>query len=84
MGSDLNELHDALHRVARAECQSCGANDWMTPTDRPVLIPTVEPDGTWVPGRGIEAIETICGNCGFIRMHSAQILRRHLKGDNGR
>lgn len=80
MAKDIHELHGALHRVAHAQCPSCGANDWMTPTDRPVLIPTVEPNGTWVPGRGIEAIENICGQCGFIRLHSAQILRQRLGG----
>ena len=84
MASDINELHGELHRVGNAQCVSCGGNDWMTPSDRPVLLPTVEPDGTWVPGRGIEAIESICGKCGFIRLHSAQILRRGLKGNNGR
>jgi hypothetical protein len=82
--SDIRELHAKLHRISLPECASCGANDWISPTDLPSLVPTTEADGMF-KGRGIEAVVSICERCGFIRVHSAQVLRRAREGDgNGR
>jgi hypothetical protein len=82
--SDIHELHAKLHRIARPECASCGANDWISPTDLPSLVPKTEPDGLF-KGRGVEAVVSICERCGFVRMHSAQVLRRAVEGgDDGR
>jgi hypothetical protein len=77
--SDIRELHAKLHRITVPECVSCGANDWISPTDLPSLVPKTEADGRF-KGNGIEAVVSICDRCGFIRMHSAQVLRRVKEG----
>ena len=83
--TEIDKLHGALQRVGRGECPSCNGKEWEVDSDHPALIPLVEADRTWKPGFGIEAIEMICSRCGFIRIHSAQVLRRRLKETgNGR
>jgi len=77
--ADTKALYDALRRVAPAVCPSCGGNDWLDDADLPVAIPMPAartPAGGTNPG--IDAIVTICGACGFMRIHSVQALRRFL------
>jgi hypothetical protein len=83
--SDIHELHAKMQRLALPECASCGGNDWLQPTDLPALIPLTENETGLFKGRGIEAVVAICERCGFIRWHSAQVLRRVKEGGgNGR
>jgi len=83
MASDINELREELKTRAKALCPSCQGKVWLAQTDLPSLIPKMEDDGLF-KGRGIETLVLICDHCGFVRTHSADVLRRHLKGDNGR
>jgi ribosomal protein S27AE len=72
-GGGINRV---LDRKGRKECPSCGANDWVQPDDvSSAVIPYLDMQGQPVRGRGIDALVFLCGQCGFVRLHSRAVLR---------
>jgi predicted nucleic-acid-binding Zn-ribbon protein len=68
-----DEFVNALNaRGAKAECPSCGRNDWAADDER-VMLASFE-NGVVTPTNGYAAILTICRNCGYIRLHAPAAL----------
>lgn len=56
-------------KVTEGECTACGENKWMPGED---LLGIGTPHG--IPAHGVEFLSLICGNCGFLRLHAADVL----------
>lgn len=71
--ADPKRLRDILNaRGVRLECPSCGHTEWA-PLDTNVVLPSSAPQ----PGfdaTGPECLAIACKHCGFVRLHSAQVL----------
>jgi len=59
-------------RGVRLECPSCGHREWA-PLDRNVVLPSsgMQPG---LEAEGPECLAIACKRCGFVRLHSAQVL----------
>jgi predicted nucleic-acid-binding Zn-ribbon protein len=71
--ADVQRLTDALNRVGvRLDCPSCGHVEWA-PLGTTVVLPTsgVQPG---FEAQGAECLALACKHCGFVRLHSAQVL----------
>jgi hypothetical protein len=72
---DRYELGNKLDGVARPECPSCRRSEWLREADgNSLMLPTII-NNRVDPGHGMEAFILICEACGFIRMHSVEILQ---------
>jgi ribosomal protein S27AE len=66
-----------VDRTANPECPSCGANDWMVQEDAEAVALLLKVPGHEGPS-GADVLIYTCGNCGFLRMHSIEVLRGNL------
>ena len=78
MPIDYKPLNERLLAVgARAECLICGHNNWVgLGPDRTefTLLPTANELDEWETGRALAVATWACANCGFLRLHSLDIL----------
>lgn len=60
----------------------CPACDWTLdgPVGNYLLVPTAEP-GPEDVRRGVKLKVFACRNCGYVRLHSASVLRDIAQGD---
>jgi hypothetical protein len=78
---DDERWSEQMHRAALerkgalADCEACGSNAWGV-GQRLLLLPALDASGSWVAGRGVDAIPVFCRRCGLLRLHAATILLR--------
>lgn len=65
-------------RGASAACQVCQANSWADANllGMVATMPIQPPNANVMGGPRIEALTLICENCGFIRFHAADVVRK--------
>jgi predicted nucleic-acid-binding Zn-ribbon protein len=71
--ADVQRLTDAVNKVGvKLECPSCGDREWA-PLGTTVVLPTsgIQPG---FEAQGAECLALACKRCGFVRLHSAQVL----------
>jgi hypothetical protein len=63
---------------ARSDCAMCGEDNWRglgtVTTAQPMLLATVGEDGHVDPKTGFQVMGWACDNCGFVRLHSLDVL----------
>lgn len=64
-----------IDRTAKPECPSCGANDWVIQEGAEAGTLLLQVEGAL---GGTEILLYICGNCGFLRMHSIAALQGEI------
>jgi predicted nucleic-acid-binding Zn-ribbon protein len=70
----VQRLIEAVNKLGvMLECPSCGHGEWA-PLGTRVVLPTsgVQPD---FEAQGAECLALACKRCGFVRLHSAQVLK---------
>jgi hypothetical protein len=84
--TDSERVADLLQaRGARGECPVCGENRWESVGELAnlmVSLPLSTPGGQMVQAgvqgrmyqQGISCYVLVCGNCGFVRLHSAGMI----------
>jgi hypothetical protein len=84
MPHELKALGEVIRRKGSPTCSSCGETAWVEP-DNTVLLQNVDPDKPTTHGVGIPAFPLVCGNCGYVRLHSVRLLEKKLdsEGHNG-
>jgi predicted nucleic-acid-binding Zn-ribbon protein len=73
LDTHVQRLIEAVNKLGvMLECPSCGHGEWA-PLGTRVVVPTsgVQP-GFEV--QGAECLALACKRCGFVRLHSAQVL----------
>jgi len=80
-GHDLDELYDCLRRVAPSACPCCQKDDWILATEPMALVPWVKGLNKGLKGGGVHAVVRTCGACGFVRLHSVQVLQAIADAD---
>jgi hypothetical protein len=75
MNIDVSELNVRLaDRGANRACPVCTRVDWIV-DDTPAAINAADPDTeTTLVGVSVPAAILVCRNCGFIRLHSVEVL----------
>jgi len=69
----VQRLVEAVNKLGVIlECPSCGHGEWA-PLGTPIVLPTsgVQPA---TEAQGAECLALACKRCGFVRLHSAQVL----------
>jgi hypothetical protein len=68
-------IRGVLDQRAQPECPVCGANDWASQegVEFPELV-----FRQGLKAGAAEVVVLICGNCGFLRIHSVQVLRGNI------
>ena len=80
---DSDALKRALDRAGvRVECPVCGTNVWSSGSEY-VLLQAVSDDMDVKIGRGYLAYQLRCDNCGFYRLHSAEVIDAKAKEAEG-
>src|SRR5262245_16849629 len=76
---DVERLIQTVNAVGvRSECPSCGNEEWA-PLDTTVALPASgSPPAHNSPGA--ECLALACKRCGFVRLHSAQVLEEAPRG----
>jgi hypothetical protein len=62
---------------ARTSCVICGHDTWASfgPSQTELaLVPTSDEHDKWVDGRAMRFAGWVCSTCGFLRLHSLDIL----------
>ena len=62
----LGTLDERLRDAPKATCVACGHSQWLWFEQIPVL-----PIG---PGRAYEVLTYACAHCGWLRLHSCEVL----------
>jgi hypothetical protein len=57
---------------ALKSCEVCGGE--FAPFPGRAFIQSVEEDGTYRRGMGLEVVKSMCTNCGLLRLHAAELL----------
>ena len=63
----------AKEKGLTGECPFCNHTSWA-PGESTYLVQALDASGGVEAGRGFHAAAIICRNCGFIRLHHADIL----------
>jgi hypothetical protein len=79
------ELTEFFSKVgAGLPCSSCGKVEWIIPpseTERVVGLFAPRQDGAYImPQTIIPTMIVLCGNCGYIRLHSLALLWQKIRG----
>ncbi len=73
------ELRTQLNaRGADQSCPICRHHRWLelggNSDPEPIVLATVQAKGSVKAGRGYGVVGWSCGNCGFVRLHTMDIL----------
>jgi predicted nucleic-acid-binding Zn-ribbon protein len=72
--ADPARLRDILNsRGVSRQCPSCGNDDWA-PLDTNVVLQASTGSQAELERGGAECLAIACKRCGFVRLHSAQVL----------
>ena len=77
-----------LHRFFRSQdkpCPFCDGKSWgVTPQTHPILMIVGNPDGSFhLPPNHHPGYSAICLQCGFMRVHEANIVNAWIKNNPG-
>jgi hypothetical protein len=65
---------ELAHKGARQECPVCGELEWLA-DDTPAAVSAADVDSDEVVmSEALLAAILVCRNCGFIRLHAANVL----------
>jgi predicted RNA-binding Zn-ribbon protein involved in translation (DUF1610 family) len=75
MNGNGEGIQRKAQREASPECPACGANDWVVQENAEAFtLLLMREDRTG----GMEVLGYVCGQCGFLRMHSTEALKGNL------
>lgn len=79
MDLDYERLIERLYaKGARTDCVMCGKDEWRglgtSSTAQTMLLTTVGEGGQVDPKTGFQVMGWACDNCGFVRLHSLDVL----------